>query len=100
MVLQTKRTRGLDASFLFTLLFTFRFPFLFLALAFLATLACLLVVVAFGEDRHAATKLSEVDLAIVVFIQHLHGFLDVICTDFLLENTNRIRIRITHLFYE
>lgn len=60
---------------------------MFFAFAFLATLACLLVVIAFGQNTHTPTKLSEVDLAIVVFIQHLHGFLNVICIDFILKNT-------------
>lgn len=70
---------GSSSVFLLTLLF--------FAFASLATLACLLLVVAFGQDTHTPTKLSEVDLAIMVFIQHFHGFPDVICTDCILGST-------------
>lgn len=55
------------------------------ALEFLAPLARLLVVVAFGQVRYTPTKLSEVDLAIMVFVQRLHGFLNVTCIDFTLK---------------
>lgn len=58
-----------------------------LALAPFATLAYFLVVVACGEDTHTTTKLAKVHLTIMVFVQHLHGFLNVTCTYFVLENT-------------
>lgn len=54
------------------------------ALAFLAALACLLTVVAFGQVANTPTKLLEVDLTIVVFIQHLHDLLDVVSVDLFL----------------
>lgn len=61
------------------------------ALAPLPTLARLLVVVALGEVGHAPTKLAEVHLAIVVFVQHLHGLLDVVCTDFILQKITLVQ---------
>lgn len=66
----------------------FLLPLLPSALALLPASARLLVVVAFGEVAHAPTKLAEVHLAVMVFVQHFHDLLDVIRTDLLLEKTD------------
>lgn len=59
---------------------------LFLSFTFLATLATLVLIVALGEDTHTPTKLSEVDLAIMIFIQHLQSLPNIICVDCTLED--------------
>lgn len=51
----------------------------------LASPACLLLIVAFSQVWDAATELAEVDLAIVIFIQHPHDLLYVVGIDFFLK---------------
>lgn len=58
--------------------------FVIFPLASLPTPASLFLVVAFGKDTNTPAKFTEVDLAIMVFVQQLHGFLNIICINFIL----------------
>lgn len=55
------------------------------ASAFLAASARLVVVQGLGQVHHAAGEFPEVDLAIVVLVQLLHGFLDIVSSYLLLR---------------
>lgn len=70
-------------SYVLIIFFLCSFAFAF---AFAGRPACFLQEVASGQNAHTPKKLSEFNLFIVIFIQLLHGFINVLCTYFSLKS--------------